>query len=130
MDTERPPGGRQRLRLALWGLGLAVWTVGLLTPQPALVLHQALPPEAGYPASKGLHVFAYAVLTAAIPWLGLHGGRRWWLVAFLSLHAFATEWGQTWVPERTGSLTDVGIDHVGILLGLACTWPAWLAPPR
>ncbi len=98
MDAQVQLRGPQTLRLALWWMGIAVWTVGLLTPQPVWVLHETVPAEAGYPLSKGLHVFAYAVLAAAVPWLGLTGSRRWWLVALLSLHAFATEWGQTWVP--------------------------------
>ncbi len=116
---------RPGLRLALWWLCVAVWTVALLTPQPARVSREVLSAKAGYPASKTLHVAAYALLTGALPWLGLRGGRRWWLVGFLSLHAAGTELIQCWVPDRTGSLTDVGIDHLGILLGLACTWTAW-----
>jgi VanZ family protein len=126
MTTE----GRQTLRLALWGLCVAVWTVFLLTPHPVRVGHQVLPPTIHYPVSKCLHVGVYALLTGMLPWLGPRSGLRWGLVVFLSLHAAATEWAQQWVPERTGSLTDVGFDHVGIVLGLACTWWAWWSPRR
>jgi VanZ family protein len=111
-------------RLALWGLAAALWTVALLTTFPAHVSQEVLPPAAGFTAAKTLHVAAYAFLTATVPWLGL-GRWRWGLLAFLSLHAGATEFLQQWVPLRTGSLTDVGIDHLGIALGLACTWRAW-----
>jgi VanZ family protein len=119
------PRRRPALRLALWVLWVAVWTVALLTPWPERASREILPPETGYPASKMLHVAAYAFLTATLPWLGPPGGRRWWLVALLALHGGGTEFLQQWVPDRTGSLTDVGFDLVGIALGLACTWKAW-----
>ena len=117
------------MRLALWGLCVVLWTAALLTPQPVQANHRVLEPQTGYSAAKFLHVGAYAFLTAAIPWTGLRGGRRWFLAAFLSLHAAGTEFLQQWVPQRTGSLTDVGLDHLGILLGL-CTWPACAPPLR
>ncbi|HEY8449741.1 MAG TPA: VanZ family protein [Bacillota bacterium] len=40
-----------------------------------------------------------------------------WLLA--TLYAATDEWHQRFVPGRTGSLTDVGIDAVGALLALA-----------
>ena len=33
------------------------------------------------------------------------------------VHAFATEFLQQWVKERTGSLSDVAIDLLGVVLG-------------
>jgi hypothetical protein len=125
MITGSQAVSRPALRLGLWLLCVAVWTVGLLTPHPVRASREVLTPATAYPASKTLHVAAYALLAGTLPWLGLRGGRRWWLVGFLSLHAAATELLQRWVPDRTGSLTDVGLDHLGVLLGLACTWPAW-----
>ena len=56
---------------------------------------------------------------------GRAGHRRWLLVAFLSLHGMATEYVQTFVPDRYGSWTDVGIDHIGIALGLALSRKWW-----
>ena len=44
---------------------------------------------------------------------------RWLQLALLSGHGMATEFLQTFVPGRSGSLTDVAIDHLGIALGLA-----------
>jgi VanZ family protein len=87
-----------------------------------------LPPAAGFPASKGLHVFAYAFLTAWAVFLPL-GRWRWLPVAFLSLHGAGTEYLQQFVPGRTGLVSDVVIDHAGILLGLALTWKRWLPRP-
>jgi VanZ family protein len=123
--TAYPTGWQAAARQTSWWLVVAVWTLSLLTPYPVRAGQATLTPEAGFSLSKTLHVLAYAGLTAALPWFGPRGGRRWWLVAFLALHAGATEFFQQWVPERTGSLRDVALDHLGIALGLACTWRVW-----
>ncbi len=112
------------MRLGLWWLAVAVWTLGLLTPHPVRLSKELFTASVGFSLAKALHVSAYAVLTACIPWLGLRRG-RWWLLVFLSFHAAATEFLQQWVPERTASLRDVGLDHLGILLGLLGTWRLW-----
>jgi hypothetical protein len=118
---------RWAVRVALWWLALAGWTAALLTTAPVHVSRQVLPSDLRLVAAKTLHVGAYAFLTAALTWL-VPRGWRWWLLAFLSLHACATEVLQRWVPQRTGSPWDVAIDHAGITLGLACTWPGWFRP--
>jgi VanZ family protein len=45
------------------------------------------------------------------------------------VHAFATEFLQQWVKERTGSLSDVSIDLLGVALGLTM-WKltCWCGP--
>jgi VanZ family protein len=45
------------------------------------------------------------------------------------VHAFATEYLQQWVKERTGSLSDVAIDLLGVALGLG-VWKltCWFGP--
>jgi VanZ family protein len=113
------------IRWALWTLCVTVWTVLLLTPHPVRAAHEVLPAEATWPVSKCLHVAAYAFLTVLSAWLGVRGDRRWLLLGFLSLHGMATEYFQTFVPERHGSWSDVGIDHIGIALGLALSWKWW-----
>jgi VanZ family protein len=100
---------------------LGIWTFALVTPYPVEVEHAALPAEAGYPTAKLLHITAYALLTILTVFLPLRGGYRWLPVLVLSLHGFGTEYWQTFVPLRTGCWADVGIDHVGILLGLLFT---------
>jgi VanZ family protein len=47
------------------------------------------------------------------------------------VHAFVTEFLQQWVKERTGSLSDVAIDLVGVALGLG-VWKLyrWFAPAK
>jgi VanZ family protein len=115
------------VRWAVWALCVAAWTLVLLTTKPVHVMHEVLPERASFPVAKTGHVLAYAFLTALSGWLGVRGGRRWLLLVFLSLHGMATEYLQTFVPERTGSWTDVGIDHIGIVLGLALSWKWWRA---
>jgi VanZ family protein len=106
----------------VWGLLLVLWTIALLTPQPVQVAQAVLPDTFEFPISKLLHVTAYAVLAG----LGvrLHGlGRyRWTVLALLSLHAFGTEFLQQFVDLRSPSWRDVGLDHLGIALGLLVSW--------
>jgi VanZ family protein len=122
---ERTPLRQMILRWLSWSLFLTLWTLALLTPQPVQVADAVLPEETVFPASKLLHVLGYAllaVLTAALP---LRGRTRWWFFALLALHAAGTEFGQQFVPPRTGCLRDVGLDHVGIVVGVICTWRCW-----
>jgi VanZ family protein len=112
-------------RLLAWLLCLAVWTFALLTTYPAKVHLEVLPTGLQFPTAKCLHVSAYALLTALVSGLPLRTGRRWALVAVLSLHAFTTEFLQRFVELRHGTLRDVGIDHLGIALGLVLIWKWW-----
>jgi hypothetical protein len=116
-------------RWAVWWVLVGLWALALLTPQPVLLGRRVLPAEALFSAAKGLHVAAYAFLTGAGAWLPPWRGRRWLPVAVMSLHAFATEFFQQFVPSRHGCLEDVAIDHVGIVLGLAVTAWRWRRPP-
>jgi hypothetical protein len=119
----------------VWGFWLAaavLWTAGLVMPDPHQITGEALSPEAFFTIGKSLHVLAYAFLTFLGLQLGLRGRLRWLPVIFMSLHAFGTEAVQYAFPElhRTGSLRDVAIDHVGILLGLAAAGLVWLIRRR
>jgi VanZ family protein len=113
-------------RVVFWWIAVALWTAALLTSYPVQVSQQVLPASTTYPAAKTLHIVAYAGLAGLVPWLAVSLSGRWMLLAFLSLHASGTEFFQQFVPLRTGSWTDVGIDHVGLLLGLVFTWKGWL----
>ena len=124
--TENTPAGAGRRGpgwlWAVWVLYLVVWTAALLRPEPARVNTEVLPEPARFPAAKALHVASYALLTAVAWWLPARPGRRWLLVALLSLHAFGTEFLQRFVELRTGSLSDVAIDHAGMAVGLLAAW--------
>ncbi len=108
-----------------WCLCIALWTTALLTISAARVGQAVTPEILHFPAAKFLHISAYAFLTLYLKWLPLRRG-RWLLVAFLSFHAFGTEFFQQFVPGRHGQLSDVLIDHFGIALGMVLTRNCWL----
>jgi VanZ family protein len=108
---------------SFWCVCVAVWTVALLTTYPVEVSHRVLPREFRFPVGKCLHVGAYAFLTVLAFVSPPRSWLRWLPVVFLSLHGFTTEYIQNFVG-RSGEWRDVGLDHLGIALGLAVVW-AW-----
>ncbi|HEY7428738.1 MAG TPA: VanZ family protein [Gemmataceae bacterium] len=125
-DTEDRERRRKLLVRGLgWCVCVGVWTAALLTTYPVEIGEAVAPDGLYFPAAKTLHVCAYAFLAVYTSWLPLRRG-RWWLLAFLSLHAAGTEFGQLFIPGRVGNWIDVLIDHAGLLLGLALTWKRWV----
>ncbi|MHB1422537.1 MAG: VanZ family protein [Gemmataceae bacterium] len=117
-------------KLILPGLGwfgcLVLWTIALLTIFPVHLGQKFVPHGFQFPAAKCLHVAAYAFLTMYLARLPL--GRWCWLgLAILSVHAVGSEFLQQFVPGRHGTIHDVLIDHLGMLLGLVLTWKYWLS---
>ena len=113
-------------RWLLWTVFLIVWTTALLTTEPVHIARAVLAPPAILPTAKLLHVSAYAFLAVLSGWLFVPARWRWVLLLFMCLHAFGTEFFQQFVPERGPSLRDVGIDHIGIAIGLALSSRWWL----
>jgi hypothetical protein len=123
-SSEPPPAPRYaRLRWWAWAAFTLAWSAALLLPVP----------EAGVRAvgeqhtlfSKVVHLGGYAAL--ALLGFALPGRWRWAGLAFASLHAGGTELCQYLTEEwmhRHGAWADVGLDHVGIGLGLALRWAA------
>ncbi|MGL6073187.1 MAG: VanZ family protein [Fimbriiglobus sp.] len=100
-------------------VGLALWTWKLLESNPVptpirefLSIWDWLP----FILAKSLHAGGYAFL-AFTGWIAV--GRRFGqaIVAFLVLHGIGTEIGQTFIPNRFGSVKDVFIDAAGTLTG-------------
>ncbi len=126
-DRPAVPGG---VRWAVWLGGLAAYTYLLLVPEewlpPWLRSRVTVSLSGGFTVGKLGHSLGHGVLAALIFWLPLRGPGRWACLAVLSLHAFVTEYIQTFVPGRHGQWIDVGIDHVGLawgtLLGGLCDW--------
>lgn len=116
-----------KVRWVVWIAYTAAWTVALLTPQPVHVAAAILPKDTGFYYSKALHIAAYAGLVVLTAWLRVTPRVRWLLLLFVSAHGFATEYLQNFVPERVASWRDVGIDHVGIVLGMILSAESWLA---
>jgi VanZ family protein len=122
---ERGPQLGPGLRWLVWGGFLVAWTIALLTTPPVHVAEAVLPPPARFPSAKLLHVSAYAILVLLSSALPVTRRVRWLLLLLLSLHAMGTEFLQQFVPERGPSLVDVGIDHIGLAIGLALCWRWW-----
>ena len=122
MGTDSPGPSRltPRARWMIWLGGLVIWTYLLVVPidwlPPFLRFHGTLSPLLTW--GKFGHACAYAALAALVPLVPVGFAGHVGLWAFLSAHAFATEYIQTYVPTRTGTWTDVAIDHSGWLIGL------------
>ena len=112
---------RYWLPVMLW-MGL----IFVISSQPRLPF--VLSKTVDFITKKAGHVAEYGVL-AFLLWRALSQGRG--SPAPLSfggafglslLYAISDEFHQTFVPGRTGRLTDVGFDALGALLALALVW--------
>jgi VanZ family protein len=104
---------------ALWIVFVGAWSAALLRPEPAYAAAALLPSHdvRTYILKTG-HVLAYLVMTVLTGLLPIPRPWRWLMFLFVSAHAFGTEYLQQFVPPREGSWRDVGLDHIGIFLGL------------
>jgi VanZ family protein len=128
MGEETYPTSRNGLdwRWLVFLAYVTAWTVALLVPIPEnSVGGSVFSLDLKFLLSKSLHVGAYAFLIVLITQLRIGLRSRWLLVLFASLHGMATEYLQTFTETRTGCWQDVGIDHLGIALGLLVTWKWW-----
>jgi hypothetical protein len=112
-----------RILMKLWVVGLIGFTGLLCAPGdwlPEWIGGNGLSGRMGW--GKLGHVAGYASLACLACALPI--SERLWVgaLALLSAHGFLTEFIQTVVPKRTGQLSDVGLDHLGILLGLSVAW--------
>jgi VanZ family protein len=113
------------LRRVVWVVYLAMWTLALVTPQPALASEATLPPSAQFPTAKLLHVAAYALLCVLTGWQRFAPRWRPLLLLALSAHAIGTEVAQRYVPYRHGCWEDAALNHVGLYLGVILAWRWW-----
>jgi VanZ family protein len=122
--TPRGAPARFYLHLSAFVVLLGVWTWLLLEPYPVPpAITEGLSANLRLILAKSLHAGVYAFL--AVLGATLPVARRWrvFVVGFLVLHGVGTEIGQTYVPNRTGKVTDVLIDWGGITTGLlALRW--------
>jgi VanZ family protein len=119
----------QPRRWLLWLAFVALWTTALLVPIPQHPLTLAgADPNLRFPIAKTIHVLAYATFAILTGWLGVPARLRWLLLFVVMAHAPATELLQRLLPTgRTGTLADVGFDHLGVALGLLVSWKRWSA---
>jgi len=97
--------------------GLSTRVVDLLAP----VLPALDPAALGTLVRKAAHVSEYAVLGALLAWAWPREA-RWPLLAPLLIgigYAVSDEVHQLFVPGRAGQVSDVLIDTVGVLIGIA-----------
>src|SRR5262245_20837187 len=121
------PSGSKRVRGLLWALWLlyaAAWTAALLTTFPIEARNAVLTEEYHFPAGKTLHVVGYAVFAALTAFLPVRLPWQRGLLVLVLLHAALSEFLQQFVG-RTPELTDVGLDLIGISLGVLLTWKRW-----
>lgn len=80
-----------------------------LTPEQAAVLNLFF--------RKGVHLAAFGLL-AVLFYQGLRKQKFFmaWLLA--TIYAASDEWHQLYIPDRTASVLDVGIDSLGAFLAL------------
>lgn len=126
-SSDKSLWGEPGARWLVWLGFVIVWTTGLLVPlDDGSTLEEAEQTLRLY-VGKSLHVVGYAGLTALSGWLRVSFPRRLLLLFFAAVHAPATELLQQLVSNRSGLLTDVALDHLGIGLGLLFTWRWWSA---
>lgn len=113
------------MRWLTWAVYLAALSLVLLTPQPPQLVRAAVGPETGFTLAKSFHLAAFALLAILSGRLPLSGRGRWVMLAALSLYAAGTEALQTLVPGRSGCWPDVTLNHTGLFLGLAASFPWW-----
>ena len=125
-DRLGSPAARRTAGLLFLVL-FTLFTWKLLQPQPVPPAIQgelhAIFPGLLFLLAKLAHLLGYAVLV-------LLGGTvlrsqlgRVLLIVVLLLHAIGTELGQSFIPNRTGTIRDVIIDLLGIALGaIILTW--------
>lgn len=117
----------QRYRWVIWSVFLVGWTVALLrpVPAPAIDVVEQFAPGRRWFVAKGVHLFCYALLAILSGWLRVPVRFRPLLMLGIMAHCTATELGQLALTYREGSLIDVAIDNVGVLIGLAISWRLW-----
>lgn len=118
-------------RWLIWTVVIIAWTVCLEAPVPIPEPHadavSVLTARAVF--AKLVHVGAYAFLTALSAWPPLPTRYRWMMMFFLMAHATGTEVLQEALHEwcgRGGSLWDVALDQLGVLIGFLIAWKWWM----
>ena len=117
-------------RWLIWSALMITWTVALQFPVP-----DPGPTPTGefiatnkYLIGKTMHLGVYVVLAMLSAWVPTPARYRWIMMFALMFHAWGTEMLQETLEEwchRSGSLSDVGLDIIGIVVGTAASWKWW-----
>jgi hypothetical protein len=118
-----------RRRWLIWLAYAAAWTTALLVPVPTAPWTLGeLHVDFKLVLAKSLHVLAYIIFTILAGWLRMASRLRWLPLFVVMAHGTVTELLQRLTETRSGLLTDVGLDHLGVALGLLVSWKWWTAP--
>ena len=110
------------MHLIAFILFLVAWTCALWSPVPQESARDTLGSDWHvFLFGKGLHVSVYAFLTVLGGTVRRFGNRWVWVLPTLIAHAGLTELVQPYVG-RTGSLRDVGLDTIGVVIGGLIVW--------
>lgn len=119
------------MRWVVWTVFILSWTVVLEMPVPNTdqsALGEWIIKYRVYIA-KSIHVTAYFILAVLSAWVPLPQRYRPLMMYLVMAHATATELLQNVLVAfsyRGGTLLDVGIDHLGIGLGMLVSWKWWM----
>jgi len=117
---------------SLWSLFTLAWTAALVLPisAPTFGTTEEMRGLVRLLLAKTAHVTVYACWAAFTGWLRAPLRVRLFLLMFLMAHAVGTEWVQTYVPARFGSLRDAALDQAGIFIGVLASFRWWTQPDR
>ena len=109
-------------RFLIYWLPPIIWAAVIFTFSSIADLESGLTDALDMVLRKLAHMFEYAVLFILFVRLGESKKYEPWTVYLASLicvilYALTDEWHQSFVPGRIGSLTDVGIDATGAIIG-------------
>jgi len=116
-----------RLWWGLWLVYATAWTAALLSTLPLAAKGTVIPQEYFFCTGKALHVSAYAVFALLTSRLSLTAVNRRWMLLLVVLHGPLTEFLQQFTG-RTPSVMDVGLDWLGVALGVGLSWSRWKKP--
>ncbi len=123
MNESKPPE-TPRWAWTSWCIFFLAWTAALLTTILVDAGAAVLSKDFSFYLGKVLHVTAYAILAYLSSRLPVTIPQRWAVLVLISFHAMATEYLQRFVG-RYPSWRDVGLNHIGILIGVLVTWKKW-----
>jgi VanZ family protein len=131
LEDEPAPVYWPRLTVRRWLCAFYAlsWSIALIVPVPIKPRDPSWV-EPLWTFSKSLHVAAYAVFAGLCAWMLLPCRYRWLLIVLLLGHAMLTEYVQYLTHDffgRTGQWSDVGLDAIGIVLGVSVMWKWWWA---
>lgn len=116
---------RTSLQSCFWWIAVFLWMGAIFYVSSIPSVVTLFEPIFDFTVKKLAHVVEYGILTVLLfNALRIHISSKGHLffaaVSIATLYAFSDEWHQTFVPGREGTLRDVGIDALGVLIATFC----------